>query len=137
MVTGQEFLYYQLVSVQQMQYVLTLADEADASHALKTSIREQLATLDQLESHLQILSVQRGWDIPDYDPIRKSLTALRFRQRKDSGIAEYLIRLYTDHTVAMMKHFNQWKADDSSIRNLFQKVSDCCAIGIRQMQPFL
>ena len=137
MATGQDFLNIQLLCVQRTQYELTLAVDAAASHALKTNIRELQSALDQLESQLLILCVQRGWDIPELNPIRKLLIKCGFRSRNDADIAEKTIQRYIDATVQMVRVYNSWKPDDKSIQNLFQKVTDYCTVGIRRMLPFL
>ena len=137
MITGQELLSVQLSHLQHMQFILSRADTAAASHALKTRIQEQSVKLDQLETQMQIHFLQRGWDFYDADPLSKWIAGLRFRCRDDSAIAEHLIRLYSDRTIAMTRLRNQWKPDDRNAINLYQKFLDHCAVGIGQMQPFL
>ena len=137
MTTGQELLTFQLSAMQHMQHMLSRSGAAASSHALKSRIREQTAKLDQLETQLQIHFLQRGWDFSETDPLTKWLAALRFRRREDSAIAEYLIRLYTSRTVAMIRQYNQIHPDDGSAMNLYQKFLDFCAVGISQLQPFL
>lgn len=137
MVTEQEYLSAQVRTMQRMQYLLSLASAAAASHRLISDINAQMAALDQLESRYRILSVQRGWDLPEMEPYDKWLTSLRFRCRKDDRIAEYLIRRYTDDTIALLKLHNRWTLDDPSIKNLFQKYMDSHTVAIRQLQVFL
>ena len=137
MVTGLEFLIIQLSTVQLMQYILTLADKTASSHELKLRIREQLVALDQLETQLQVLAAQRGWELPELSTIRKVFHSIRFHCRTDPAIAEYLINQYTEGTIYMMRTYNNWPQGDRSIRNQFQKTVDCCAVGIRQMLTFL
>lgn len=137
MVTEQELLTLELKTLQRLQYILNLADTAASSHILKSDLRNLLADLDQLESQIQILSTQRGWDLQEIEPITRYLSAFRFRCRVDPAIAEYMIRLYTRDSITLLKFYNRWDRDDPSIRSLTQKILDNCAIGIRQMQPFL
>jgi len=137
MVTGQELLCFEFEILQRMLYILSLAETTASSHALKSKIRERTAKLDQLENQFQILSSQRGWELRELQPLSRKMISIRFRCRNDPSIAEYLIRLYTDITIAALKYYNRWEQDDGSVRSLFQKLLDFCTVGIRQMELFL
>ena len=137
MVTAQELLSLQTNTLQKIQRILSLGSAAAASHALKSDIQKQVIQLDQLETQFQILAMQRGWELPELEPITRWLLGCRFHARNDPSIAEYILRQYTDDTIYLMKHFNKWAKDDDAIRRLFQKQMDCCVLGVRQMQPYL
>ena len=137
MVTPQELVLSLMKTLQRMQYILTLSKAAAASQKIKSEIQSQQNHLDQLESQLQILSLQRGWDHSEPEPVCKWMTAFRFRYRKDSSIAEYLIRLYTRSSILLLKSYNRWSWEDRSVADLFQKFLDRCTICIRQLQPYL
>lgn len=137
MVTAEEFLIAQLKALQRIQYTLTLANSAAASHRMKSDLLSQLSALDQLESQFQTLSAQRGWDVRDMEPVDRWLISLRFHYRKDPRLAQYLIHMYTHNCIGLQKLFNRLETDDTSVRRLFQKFMDRCTVGIRQMQPFL
>ena len=137
MVTPQELVLSLMKTLQRMQDILSLSKTAAASQKMKCEIQIQQNHLDQLESQLQILSLQRGWDHSEPEPVSKWMTAFRFRYRKDSSIAEYLIRLYTRSSIVLLKSYNRWSWEDRSVADLFQKFLDRCTICIRQLQPYL
>lgn len=137
MVSAEIFLAAQLNTLHRMQYTLTLADSAAASHRLKSDLLSQLSALDQLESQFQILSAQRGWEIQEMDPADRWRISLRFHYRKDPKIAQYLISMYTQGSIGLLKLYNRLESEDVTVRRYFQKFMDHCTVGIRQMQPFL
>ena len=137
MLSSQKVMTYELKILQKMQQIHTLANALGSSHALKSTIANQMMKLDELESLCQILFAQRGWDISELDPFRKWLNRIRFRYQDDPSIAEALIHLYTDETIEISRCCNRWEQRDTSARNLTQKLLDCCATGIRLMQQFL
>lgn len=137
MITAKEFVSAQLKTLQNMQYVLCLAESAAASHRLKSHIKGQITGLDELENHFQNLSMQRGWEITEIEPFRKFLTSASFRPHQDADIAEYLIRRYNRDSIELLKLNNRLEREDAAIRNLFQKLLDQYTIGIRQLHHFL
>lgn len=137
MVTAEEFLGAQLKALYRIQYTLSLADAAAASHSLKSDLLSQLSGLDQLESQLQALSAQLGWELRDMEPIDRWRISMRFHYRSDPKIAQHLINMYMQECIELQKLYNRLKSDGTTVRRLFQKFIDRCTVGIRQMQPFL
>lgn len=137
MITAEQFVSAQQNKLLQIQYILGLAESAAASHTLKSDIRNQIAALDMLENHFQTISLQRGWELSELEPIERLRISIRFRCRNDARIAEYLIRLYNRDSMMLIKLYNRCEQDDSALRNLFQKLMDQYTVGTRQMQQFL
>lgn len=137
MVTGQELVFTQLDSLHKLQHCLLLAKSAASSHTMKSVISDQISKLDQIESLIQILATQRGWEIIEMEPLSRWIISLRFHYRKDPSIAEHLICFYTEKTITMMKQYNRWDQRDQSIQILFQKLMDNCTLGIRQIALYL
>lgn len=142
MVTTQELLSSVLNAVQLSQHVIALAKAAASSHALKSIFMSQVQEYDRIESEIQIIAAQRGWELFELEPAARWCAGFRFRRslhkhRADSSIAEYMIGLHTKDTVSSLKLYNQWYRADEQILTLFQKFLDCKTISIRQMQPYL
>lgn len=137
MVSAEEFLVAQMKTLHRIQYTLSLASSAAASHRLKSELLGQLSELEQMDTRYQILSTQRGWEIRDMEPADRWQLALRFHYRKDPKIAHYLINMYTQDCIGLLKLYNRLESDDATVRRYFQKFMDQCTVGIRQMQYFL
>lgn len=142
MVTSQELLSSLLNTVQLNQHILRLSAAASSSHALKSILVSLIQEYDRIESEIQIISAQRGWELYESEPAARWLSGFRFRhsiqkRRADSSIAEYMIGLHTKDMVQSLKLHNQCNRTDEQIQTLFQKFLDCKTISIRQMQPFL
>ena len=137
MVTAQELLSYELKILQRIQHLLNLAINAASSHDLKTKLCAHLTKTDMLESQVQILCEQRGWEPMDLEPATKWWLDLRFRHKTDTDIAEHLIRLYTSEQINLMKHYNVSDHSDAAIRVVVQKFFDYSTFGIHQLHPFL
>lgn len=117
--------------------MVTLGLKAAASHDLKCCLNAQLAEFDQLESRIQTIAAQRGWDLPELQPADKWSAAFGFRCRKDTKIAEHLIRMHTDYATKLLKTYNRLGAGDIQISDICRRFLDCSISGIRKLQPFL
>ena len=137
MITAQDMIGMELQMLHRMQYMLEVASGTVASHALKAEIDQQIIQLDQLETQFHIHAHQRGWNLPECEPAGRWLVRFSFRRRKDPATAEFLLHLYTDDTIKMLKCYNRWSQDDISVRRLFQNHTDCYIHGCRQLQTYI
>lgn len=117
--------------------MVALGVKAAASHDLKCCLNVQLTEFDQLESRIQTIAAQRGWDLPELQPADKWSAAFGLRCRKDTKIAEHLIRMHTDYAIRLLKTYNRLGAGDMQIMDIFRRFLDCGSSGIRKLQPFL
>lgn len=142
MATTRELLSSVLNTVQLSQHILTLATAAASSHALKSTLKTQVQEYDRIESEIQIIAAQRGWELFELEPAARWCAGFRFRRsfhrrRTDSSVAEYMIGQHTKDTVSSLKLQNRLSRSDEQILTLLQKFLDCKTISIRQMQPYL
>lgn len=142
MVTSQELLSSILNTVQLSQHLLSIGLEKASSHALKSTLMAQIQEYDRIESEIQIISAQRGWEIFELEPAARWLSGFWFRRsiqrrRADSSIAEYMINQHTKDMIISLKLYNQRSGTDEQILTLFQKFLDSKTMSIRQMQSFL
>jgi len=137
LINTEVFLSYFLKIIQLSQHVVTLSITAASSHDLKCCLNAQLSEFDQLESRIQTIASQRGWDLPELQPADKWSVAFGFRCHKDTKIAEHLIRMHTDYAIKLLKTYNRLGAGDIQISDICRRFLDCSISGIRKLQPFL
>lgn len=109
---------------------------------LKQALRDQLQEYDAIEREGLRLASQRNWDIEELDPIAKSMSKmythfnLKFGN-VDSKIAAMMIQGNTRGMIKGLKNLHHGKSVDGSLESLSQKLLDCEAANIKQMQGFV
>ena len=109
---------------------------------LRTALKQQLREYDSMENQVYTIALQRGWELPEMDPVfrflRQRLARLQISIRNtDSRIADILIRRNTKGMILGLKTLHRTESQDHQIRILSQKLLDCERAHIRQMQTFL
>ena len=110
--------------------------------ALRHVLENRMAEYSAIERQAYSIGSSRGWDLPDTPAARYLLqgisahTVLRYRM-SESEIASGTILRNTKAMIQTTKHRNQFTNVDIQIDALSQKLLDCEAATIHQMQLFL
>lgn len=110
--------------------------------SLRAALESQLQEYDVIASEARALAASRGWDLPELEPAAKGITYLVTRSRlafgdTDSKIAGMLIQGNTRGMIVGLKNMHRMPRKDSQVMTLSQRLVDCQAANIRQMQGFL
>lgn len=109
---------------------------------LRNSLESHLREYESIETEAYTLALQRGWDLPETDTIRRFLrdriTRMKLSGRNhDSRIADLMIQMNTKGMIRGIQELNRFREKDPQLRILSQKLLDCETDGIRQMKFFL
>lgn len=109
---------------------------------LRCALVNQLREYESIETEAFSIALQRGWDLPEMDAAHRFLTDRRIRMKlsgrsTDSRIADLMIQMNTRGMIRSLQERNRSQEPDSKVKTLSQKLLDCEAAGIRQMQSFL
>ena len=109
---------------------------------LRQALEDQLHEYDTIESEAHIIASQRGWELPELDPAVRFMADMMTRMKlngknTDSKIAGMMIEGNTKGMITGLKNIHQYPEQDDRIRILSQKLLDCEAANIQQMQAFL
>ena len=135
MTDGREILSAVLAATQTTQTYLSNAMTRACSTSMKQVLAVQAETYDHLESEALRHAAQRGWDIPSAGFRR--FPFYPYMRKKDSVIAQTLIRRYADLMISGMKCSSANESYDKQINELFQKLQYFQLSHIRQLLPFL
>ena len=139
---NREVLASLLKTIQICQLELRSMLDTNLGSGLRTALREQLRELNFMETEAYTIALQRGWELPEMDPVsrilRNRMARLKInRWNTDSRIADILIRRNTSGMIIGLKTLHRSEAQDHQIRILSQKLLDCERAHIRKMQTFL
>lgn len=109
---------------------------------LKKALQDQLSEYDAIEREANAIAAQRGWDLKDLDPMAKLMSKMYTRTNLtfgnvDSKVAAMMIQGNTRGMIKGLKNLHHCKDTDSRIYTVSQKLLDCEAANIKQMQGFL
>lgn len=109
---------------------------------LRKALEQQLREYDSIEDEAHVIASQRSWELPELDPIAKTMSAMVTRTRlaygnTDSKIAGMMIQGNTRGMIKGLKNLHQFNRQDTQVCALSQKLLDCETASIRQMQGFL
>lgn len=109
---------------------------------LKKALQDQLSEYDAIEREANSIAAQRGWDLKDLDPMAKLMSQMYTRTNLtfgnvDSKVAAMMIQGNTRGMIKGLKNLHHCKDTDSRINTVSQKLLDCEAANIKQMQGFL
>lgn len=109
---------------------------------LRTELESQLSQYDTIESEALGIAAQRGWELPQLNPMARTMADSMARMRlfprsSDSEIADMMIRGNTKGMIKGLKDLHRFPSRDSLVCTLSQKLLDCEKAGIDQMQRFL
>jgi hypothetical protein len=109
---------------------------------LRTALQSQLHEYDTIEQEAQAIACSRGWTLEELDPTVKTMANMMTRTRLsfgniDSKTAAMMIQGNTRGMIKGLKNIHQFTASDERVNTLSQKLLDCEAANIKQMQGFL
>jgi hypothetical protein len=109
---------------------------------LKQALQDQLQEYDMIEREALHLASRRGWEFEELNPIAKTMSKmythlnLKFGNA-DSKIAAMMIQGNTRGMIKGLKNLHHGKSVDCTLRSLSQKLLDCEAANVKQMQGFV
>ena len=109
---------------------------------LRKALESQLQEYDTIESEAHSIASSRGWEVPERDPVVRTMSDMMTRMKltggnTDSKIAGMMIQGNTRGMITGLKNLHQFNKQDLQIRTLSQRLLDCENANIRQMQGFL
>ena len=109
---------------------------------LRNALESQLREYDSIETEAHCIASSRGWQVPELDPMVRTMADMMTRMRltggnTDSKIAGMMIQGNTRGMIKGLKDLHQFSRQDHILRSLSQKLLDCETANIRQMQGFL
>lgn len=139
---NRDFLTVLIKTIQMGQIEIRSVLDTTMCSSLRNTLEKQLHEYDSMETEAYTIALQRGWDLPEPDPIKAFLkdktTRIQLNRHKtDSGIADILIQRNTKAMILGLRHLHQFDTEDHQIKILSQKLLDCETAHIRQMQNYL
>lgn len=109
---------------------------------LKKELQDQLQEYDAIEREAVAIANLRGWDLKDLDPMAKIMSKMYSRSnlafgKADSKVAAMMIQGNTRGMIKGLKNLHQCQNTDNRIKTVSQKLLDCEAANIKQMQGYL
>ena len=129
-------------TVQMGQIGIRSVLDTSISTPLRDALRSQLREYDTLETQAHEIAASHGWELHDVNPaIRKMADATtKFRLSHgnvETKIAAMMIRGNTRGMIIGYKDLHKSTGADSQVLSISQRLLDCEAENIRQMQGFL
>ena len=137
MINTQQMLCFLLNTVQLDQHLISAAILTASSHTLKSLLSRHLLEYDRMEGEIQEVAGSRGWELPELQPALRWNQGIRFRlsvRSQDDRIAEKLLYLHTAERIDLLRMKKLWELPDQQALLLLQKLLDCNAIQLRQME---
>ena len=109
---------------------------------LRNALKSQLHEYDCIEKEVLMLASSRGWKLDNLDPAIKGMTNLMTKANLSFGntnskAAAMMIHGNTRGMIKGLKNLHQFNNSDERISVLSQKLLDCEANNIKQMQGYL
>jgi len=142
MKTSKEILSSILKTTQMGQVGIRSVLDTSMRPGLRKALQSQLHEYDSIETEAHSIASQRGWELRELDPAVRMMSDMMVRMRlngknTDSKIAGMTIQGNTRGMIKSLKNIHQFDGSDSQVQILSQKLLDCEAANIRQMQTFL
>lgn len=142
MKNSREILSSLLKTTQMGQVGIRSVLDTSMGPGLRKALQSQLREYDTIETEAHTLASQRGWELPELDPAVRIMADMMTRARltgrgSDTKIAGMMIQGNTRGMIKGLKNIHQYTGQDAPIRILSQKLLDCEAANIRQMQGYL
>ena len=142
MKTGKEVLSSALKTTQMGQIGIRSVLDSNMRPTLRNALESQLREYDSIETEAHCIASSRGWQVPELDPMVRTMADMMTRMRltggnTDSKIAGMMIQGNTRGMIKGLKDLHQFNRQDQPLRALSQKLLDCETANIRQMQGFL
>jgi hypothetical protein len=109
---------------------------------LKKALQDQLQEYDSIEREANKIASLRGWDLKDLDPMAKAMSKMYARTNLsfgnvDSKVAAMMIQGNTRGMIKGLKNLHHSQCADARINTVSQRLLDCEAANIKQMQDFV
>lgn len=109
---------------------------------LKKALQDQLKEYDAIEREANAIAATRGWELKDLDPMAKMMSKMYSRTNlsfgnADSKVAAMMIQGNTRGMIKGLKNIHHCQDTDNRIKTVSQKLLDCEAANIKQMQGYL
>lgn len=142
MKTSKEMLSSILKTTQMGQVGIRSVLDTSMRPGLRKALESQLQEYDIIESEAHAIASQRGWDLPELDPMVRFMSGMMSRAKlsrgnADSKIAGMMIQGNTRGMIKGIKNQHQFNKQDEQVNVLTQRLLDCESANIRQMQNFL
>ena len=142
MKSSRDILLSVLKTVQKGQLGISSMLDTSMRPGLRKALESQLRELDSIENEVHLIASQRGWDLPEPDPVAQFICDRISRIKlnhgnSDSRIADMMIQTNTRDMIQNLKNLHQYPREDDRICGISQKLIDCETANIRQMQSFL
>ena len=139
---SKELLSSILKTTQMGQVGIRSVLDSNMRPTLRKALETQLQEYDSIETEAHCIASSRGWQVPELDPMVRTMADMMTRMRltggnTDSKIAGMMIQGNTRGMIKGLKDLHQFNRQDNLLRSLSQKLLDCEAANIRQMQGFL
>lgn len=139
---SKELLSSILKTTQMGQIGIRSVLDSNMRPTLRKALESQLQEYDSIETEAHCIASSRGWQVPELDPMVRTMADMMTRMRltggnTDSKIAGMMIQGNTRGMIKGLKDLHQFNRQDNLLRALSQKLLDCETANIRQMQGFL
>ena len=139
---SKELLSSILKTTQMGQVGIRSVLDSNMRPTLRKALESQLQEYDSIETEAHCIASSRGCQVPELDPIVRTMSDMMTRMRltggnTDSKIAGMMIQGNTRGMIKGLKDLHQFGQQDHIVRSLSQKLLDCETANIRQMQGFL
>ena len=139
---SKELLSSILKTTQMGQVGIRSVLDSNMRPTLRKALETQLQEYDSIETEAHCIASSRGWQVPELDPMVRTMADMMTRMRltggnTDSKIAGMMIQGNTRGMIKGLKDLHQFNRQDNPLRALSQKLLDCETANIRQMQGFL
>lgn len=142
MKTNKDILASVLKTTQMGQVGIRAVTDYAVKADLKKALQDQLHEYDAIEREANSIASLRGWELKDLDPMAKMMSKTYARTNlafgnADSKIAAMMIQGNTRGIIKGLKNLHHSANPDNNIVMLSQKLLDCEAANIKQMQGYL
>ena len=139
---SQELLSSILKTTQMGQVGIRSVLDSNMRPTLRKALESQLQEYDCIETEAHCIASSRGWQVPELNPMVRTMADIMTRARlkggnTDSKIAGMMIQGNTRGMIKSLKDLHQYNKQDYQIKSLTQKLLDCETANIRQMQGYL
>ena len=139
---SKELLSSILKTTQMGQVGIRSVLDSNMRPTLRNALESQLREYDSIETEAHCIASSRGWQVPELDPMVRTMADMMTRMRltggnTDSKIAGMMIQGNTRGMIKGLKDLHQFNRKDPQVTTLSQKLLDCETANIRQMQGFL
>lgn len=139
---SKELLSSLLKTTQMGQIGIRSVLKSNMRPTLRKALESQLQEYDSIETEAHCIASSRGWQVPELDPMVRTMADMMTRVRltggnTDSKIAGMMIQGNTRGMIKGLKDLHQFNRQDHQLKALSQKLLDCETANIRQMQGFL